>query len=178
VPGSQIYVGVEGDIAAARVKNTHTLSQTYPADFGFTSDTRTGTTEIGTNGSVRLRAGYVVNNAVLLYLTGGAAAAHVKSSYSYSGINTFGTVMTGAGSIDKTVGGYAAGGGVEFVYIPGVKIRIEYQHKAYRSVSYDVPIGIASCLGGSPGGSCTPGLEHNTVTPRFDQLTIGIGFGL
>ncbi len=92
---------------------------------------------------------------------------------------TFGppaTIVTGAGSVRKTITGYSLGGGVEFAYLPGVKIRVQYMHIGLPSVSYTLPLNVASCLP-APNG-CTAGNELVSLTPRFNQVTIGVGFGL
>jgi hypothetical protein len=43
-------------------------------------------------------------------------------------------------------------------------------------VSYTLPLNVASCLP-APNG-CTAGNELVSLTPRFNQVTIGVGFGL
>ncbi len=88
------------------------------------------------------------------------------------------TVLTGTTSVSKTVTGAAYGGGVEFAYLPGVKIRLQYLHAQFPDVTFVTPVGVAVCQAPAVGGTCTGGVQYNTVKPQFNQFTVGVNFGL
>lgn len=84
----------------------------------------------------------------------------------------------GGRSVSKTVTGYAVGGGVEFASLPGVKIRLQYLHAQFPEVTFVTPVGVAVCQAPLVGGTCTGGVEANTVKPQFNQFTVGVNFGI
>jgi outer membrane immunogenic protein len=72
-------------------------------------------------GTVRGRAGYVLDRA-LIYFTGGFAYGGLRKwSSDYNG-------LAGGQSFDSTTAGYALGGGAEFKVTPEWSVKAEYQY--------------------------------------------------
>jgi opacity protein-like surface antigen len=82
-----------------------------------------------------------VNGPWLLYGTGGVAFARVKWNES-TVLNTTGpaTVSTSAWSDDKTLTGWVAGGGVEYMFAPHWIGRVEYLYESFGD--FTVPTGL------------------------------------
>ena len=187
VPGTRVYAGVEAMWSANRVRNTYTLNQAYPGQFAaccqeLTNDTRTATTSIGSSFSALARIGYLVTDKTLVYFSGGSATANVSSTFTHTAVATINfptttTVVSGTSSVSKTVTGYALGGGVEFAYLPGVKIRLQYLRAQFPDVTFVTPLPVTICTAPLPG-TCAGGAETNKVTPSFNQLTVGVNFGI
>lgn len=76
----------------------------------------------------RLRLGYTVTPAWLLYITGGVAIAGLESSVSYTGLVDDGVVRTVPISSSRrwTAAGYAVGAGTEAAVTPNVSVKLEY----------------------------------------------------
>ncbi len=132
--------GIEADIDAA-----HITSSTSACFTGVTAVCGTRDTNIKDFGTVRGRLGYAFNN-VLLYGTGGWAWGH--------GNNTTQITCVGAGcpgtsvlptspapvSIDINPSGWAAGGGVEWAFLPNWTLRAEYLHLQFDGIKEDASI--------------------------------------
>lgn len=91
-------------------------------------------------GSVRGRLGYTQDNW-MLYGTGGFAFADLEATTSYS---TLGTIYTSKN--DKWAGGYAVGGGVEYMVMPNITVRGEYLYSDYGRQTVSAPIGGQSSI--------------------------------
>ena len=175
-------------LSANKVKNTYTLNQGYPGQFfaccqEFTTDSRTATTQIGSSVSALVRFGGLVTDKTLVYVSGGTATARVSATFTQTAITninfpTATTVVAGSSTVDKTVTGWALGGGAEFAYLPGIKIRVQYMHAQFPDVSFTTPLAVPVCQAPIAGATCTPGAESNRVTPSFNQFTVGVGFSL
>ncbi len=87
-------------------------------DDGITSDPAvTGQGKIDNLGTVRLRAGYLVDNS-LLYATGGLAYARIRYGESGAGIDAFSTKYYNLG--------WTAGAGFEYSFAPRWSAKLEY----------------------------------------------------
>jgi outer membrane immunogenic protein len=136
-------VGVEGDI---NWKNGETSkTQSSPTSW-LPTQTFAGSQKQGTDGSLRVRAGYLVTPWTLLYATAGLAVASVSGSYSYysasfpilpGGVSA---VVSGAGSWSDTRVGGTVGVGAETEIAPRVKARVEFRYTDYGSYSKNVPL--------------------------------------
>lgn len=188
IPATPFYLGAEAMLSANKVKNTYTLNQGYPGQFfaccqEFTTDSRTATTQIGSSVSALVRFGGLVTDKTLVYVSGGTAIARVSATFTQTAITninfpTATTVVAGSSTVDKTVTGWALGGGAEFAYLPGIKIRVQYMHAQFPDVSFTTPLAVPVCQAPIAGATCTPGAESNRVTPSFNQFTVGVGFSL
>ena len=106
--GALVY-GLEADIEAANVRNSITA---FSGDYV--------NARIGTQGSVRGRIGYAIDRT-LLYVTGGVAAASIKTSYQLAG-------AAGLDSISKTRFGWTLGAGAEYAITNNIIARAEYRY--------------------------------------------------
>ena len=86
------------------------------ADIQGANITASGASSLDYFGTVRARAGYAIDRA-LVYGTGG---------YAYGGSNC-------SNCINKTGDGWAAGGGVEYKFNPTWSVKGEYQHLEFTS---------------------------------------------
>lgn len=109
--GSIVY-GVEGDVG-------------YNGSDGSANGL---TTEGGAEGSLRARLGYAVNDRVLLYGTGGGAAASLKASDATS-------------SERNTMLGYTVGAGAEAKVTEKVFVRGEYRFTDYGRETFNLDSG-------------------------------------
>ena len=164
-------IGVQGEVAAGRISQSNTFTNTH-IDTTFplsrtTTETYTSSFNMGTNGSVLVKFGVPVNvsrlvgspypQTVLLYGVVGTTTARIDGTYSYSGINcpNFGpcvdaTSAYGALNWSQTRTGGAYGVGVEWAFMPGVNLRVEYRYTSFGSISQNAPIAV-NMLAGTPG---------------------------
>ena len=63
---------------------------------------------------------------MLLYLTGGFAYAGVREGFAMT--DTFGFSAANIGNNGRT--GFAAGGGIEWIFLPNWSLKAEYQNSA------------------------------------------------
>jgi opacity protein-like surface antigen len=183
IPATPFFVGAEVMGSANSVNNTYTLNQTYPGQFAappsseFINDSRTATTHIGSSVSVLARFGMLITDKTLIYFSGGSATAKVSGTFTQTAMATIyaptaTAMVVGSSTVSQTVTGYALGGGVEIAYLPGVKIRLQYLHAQFPDVTFTTPL-IATCT--SP--TCVSGAATNSITPSFNQVTVGVGLG-
>jgi outer membrane immunogenic protein len=124
-------LGAEADfqylgLKASTQTPTFTIPPIDPSHFTTTSQTNWLAT-------VRPRVGIAFDRG-LVYVTGGLAVADRK----FSNVLTFDVPVLdiNAGSVSKTVVGWAAGGGIEYMITPNWSIRGEYLHIDLGDVSY------------------------------------------
>jgi outer membrane immunogenic protein len=129
--------GIEADIDAA-----HITSSTSACFTGVTTVCGTRDTDIKDFGTVRGRLGYAFNNW-LVYGTGGWAWARGNNT---TQITCVGVGCPGASalpatpapvSVDVNPSGWAAGGGVEWAFLPNWTLRAEYLHLQFDGVTED-----------------------------------------
>lgn len=116
-----LVLGFEGDIELADMNGTTGILR---------DGARTGKVkqEIDWLGSLRLRAGFAVDRA-LIYATGGVAAGGVEFSlYSLDGKFA---------SNDETNWGWTAGGGVEYALTDEMSARVEYRYTDLGDIDAD-----------------------------------------
>lgn len=164
-------VGVEGDInwqngSSSKSQNTPPTWLLY--------EQFTGSQKQGVDGSLRLRAGFLVTPFTLVYATGGLAIGQVSGSFSYYGADATGAVYGAANWSDTRVGG-TIGAGVETALSAGVKARAEYRYTNLGKYSKDVPL--ANTYVACPPGSCgtTAHIDLKATNQRF---LVGLGFDL
>lgn len=124
----QLVGGLEADGAWADVKKSVTV-------LGVTATDR-----IRSWGTVRARAG-VAFDTVYLYATGGYAWADNRVSASALGVTLLGE--------NKMHSGWAAGGGIEWMFAPSWSLKAEYLYRSFGSETYLTTI----VPGGVPTGT-------------------------
>lgn len=108
--------GVEGDAEIADVEGDN---PNWP--FGDTI-----TAKITSQGSARGRVGYVYNNNVMFYGTGGIAFANIKTRY-LSGV--------AIDSYDQMRSGWTLGAGVEYAFAPNWTARLDYRYADFGRIT-------------------------------------------
>jgi outer membrane immunogenic protein len=158
--------GFEADISASH------LSKNGPFDFSalfppiFVSTT-TGTAQLTTDifTTARARLGYAVGN---LLFFGSGGFAWVREKLSTSGVKTtsviiVGTTTTPFSSSDTSwIGGWSAGGGVDYAFAPNWFVRMEYLHIGVGTKNFTV----------DPTLSGTP----LPVSSHFDIVRFGLNY--
>ena len=109
-------LGVEADVQSVNLNTASTLGY---YDSGFAIDPgNTVTTTLDAFGTVRLRAGYLISDNMLGYVTGGLAALHVKGNFEDGGDNdTYGQAVFALG--------WAAGAGLEYRIAKNWSVKVE-----------------------------------------------------
>ena len=103
----QLVVGLEADFDYAGVGNTQTSAGPLTAK-----------SNLNFADTIRARAGYAVNRA-LLYVTGGYAGGNLHSTVYDTPLNTF-------AANSNYLNGYAVGAGVEYAFMPNLSGKVEY----------------------------------------------------
>jgi outer membrane immunogenic protein len=132
--------GVEADIDAA-----HITSSTSSCSSGIPPAALCGTrnTDVQDFGTVRGRLGYAFNN-VLLYGTGGWAWGHGTNTAQVTcigpgcpGTSAVPPTSPAPASVSVNPSGWAAGGGVEWAFLPNWTLRADYLHLQFAGVTED-----------------------------------------
>jgi len=141
-------LGIEADVDASGIRGSSTacLPVISDASGGFTPGTIGGCGSISSKledfGTVRGRVGYIWNN-VMLYGTGGWAWGHAAATTTpiCGASPTAPCPGAGAGpiigdilSFSNTFGGWAAGGGAEWQFLPHWTLRLEYLHLQFNGI--------------------------------------------
>jgi outer membrane immunogenic protein len=143
--------GVEADFQGADIRDS--FSRTVDPAGDFVAASR----KIDYFGTVRGRLGFLVNNTLLLYGTGGFAYGEVKTNYLVTNPNLPGV---SANLVDSSVRvGYAAGAGAEYAFNRSWSVKAEYQFIYLGSDALRAPVV------GGPGVivSSRPSNEFHTV---------------
>jgi outer membrane immunogenic protein len=124
-------------------------------DYGFS-------TTINWQASLRARLGYAFKDA-LLYGTGGAAFAGIRTRYSQSdgGVNT-------AQSFSQTRTGFTVGGGLEYAFDSNWRGRLEYRYTDYGKFTDN-----ATAAGGFWDGYA----NHHTIRENTVRIGLTYAFG-
>lgn len=132
---------------------------------GFTLN-RNSEVTLSWQATIRGRVGYVTG-PWLIYGTGGVAFARVKWNES-TVLNTTGppTVSTSAWSDSKTLTGWVAGGGVEYMFLTNWIGRVEYLYERFGD--FTVPTGLV------PVGS--PPRLGNLDLSAVQKVRVGISY--
>ncbi len=168
---NQWLLGLEGDVDGTSVSKTVNAGTVYtpeiltaaPAPAVVLIAPTYGATihsSIPLEGSIRLRAGYAWDRA-LLYATGGAAFAGVKTTYSD---------FYGFDSISKTRAGWTVGGGVDYAITDNWSVRAEYRYADFGSYN-DYLINSAPLYNGAAEAM------HTHLTENRVQVGFSYKFG-
>jgi len=173
----RVVFGVEaqGDWASLRGSNASRLGVGYyePSASGSHYESRTNETRVDSVGVFTGQLGYTFSDA-LLYLKGGAVAAHERSNlfdnsgdYYYWGLQTgfHPNVTSLAGSMSDTRWGAAVGAGAEYAFSANWSAGIDYVHGFLGTVTYSVP-------------SVTPDGSSETLRIRqsLDMLSLRVNY--
>ena len=114
--------GLEADFNYFGLRGSTSGTGIYPccAPTSFTVNTSVSTDWLIT---LRPRVGLIAGNNWLFYVTGGLAAANIKTNFNFT--DTFATAAESA-SISKTKVGWTVGGGVEYALLNGWSVKAEY----------------------------------------------------
>lgn len=115
----QFVVGAEADIALSDIGDRAGSTQLIP---GFGTTALVGRSDVTFFGTIRARAGFAFDRA-LVYATGGLAYAGTE--YRIAGVGPLGT--TAGFKKDETQIGFAVGGGVEYAFTNNLTANLEYQ---------------------------------------------------
>lgn len=138
---NQIVLGVEGDIDGTHIHASLTRGVIPPAPIFPVAVTATSTDTVNWIGSARARAGVVVSERGLLYVTGGAAFTNAKVNTAFG--ETFGPNVippflpppAGASSSHGLVG-WTVGGGGEWAFDKAWSLAVEYRHNDFGGHNY------------------------------------------
>ncbi|WP_424362178.1 outer membrane protein [Methylocystis parvus] len=143
---NQFVVGVEADIqgvASSQANGSYAVSavdSATGATYGSIVNTARSLDYLGT---VRGRLGWLATPTLLIYGTGGLAYGGVNASTTIGQAviappGLAGTILqsAGAGALSDTRVGWAAGGGVEWMFWPNWSAKVEYLYYDLGSVSY------------------------------------------
>jgi len=160
-------LGVEGDWTWGKSSDSiaRTITGTAASGDGFTLN-RNSEVELTWQATIRGRLGYV-NGPWLIYGTGGVAFAHVK----WSEANTLSvaapaTTVSVAWSDSKTLTGWVAGAGMEYMFNPNWIGRVEYLYESFGD--FTVPTGLV------PAGS--PPRPGNLDLSAVQKVRVGISY--
>jgi outer membrane immunogenic protein len=160
----------------------------------FRSESFYGTLKQTGDASLRLRAGVLVTPWTLIYATGGGAVGDISGSFAYaahqnptgvipcgsssSEVVTFGCAsVTGGQSWSDVRTGWTAGGGIEFLVLPSVTLRVEYRYTDFGFYQKYVPLSTHNCsFVGSTG--CTAPTSNAVIDlhPTFNAVRAGVAF--
>jgi outer membrane immunogenic protein len=150
----------------------------------FRSESFYGTLEQTGDASLRLRAGVLVTPWTLIYATGGGAVGDIRGSFAYAAHENatfFGCVhcasVTGGQSWSDARTGWTAGGGIEYLILPNVTLRVEYRYTDFGFYQKYVPLNTVNCsFVGATG--CTASTSNAVIDlhPTFQTVRAGVSF--
>jgi len=160
-------LGVEGDISAADIHgDTFNCAAT-----GCASSTNKGS-ELA---SVRGRLGYVANNTLMIYGTGGWGWSHSSSDRTVVCVVAGGGVcpggpspspLTGMSAIASgSQGGWTAGGGLEWMFAPHWTAKVEYLHYQFNDIQRNFSY---------PGFPTA--FRHNVSDASLNTVRVGVNY--
>jgi outer membrane immunogenic protein len=138
----QFVAGIEGDGAFADINNSATVG---PVTVGAKLDAL---------GTVRGRFGVAIDQ-VLLYGTGGLALADAKLSASAVGV--------GGISDNQTLTGWAAGAGIEWMFMPRWSLKAEYLYRSFGGQTFFA-------------AQFPPGIQTGTLNINSGQVGVNYHF--
>jgi outer membrane immunogenic protein len=183
----QYVFGVEGDIDAMRLSGSVTTTSATgavivsPGGF-FPSATLVANEQVSQNwlGTVRGRLGVVVQERLLLFVTGGLAVGDASTSGSISELNAFappGQVqLIWSGASSSTRVGYAVGGGAEYALFDRWSVKGEYLFYDLGTISH--PLNLSGGTGVAlPGIFPTLGNTSSRLNGNIVRIGLNYRFG-
>jgi outer membrane immunogenic protein len=154
-------VGVETDIQVAHIAGTTTVTSIPPLGVlpPFTTQVLTESDWFGT---LRARLGLLATSTILVYGTGGLAYGETSTGLNtaIAGGNCTGVVPCANGFSSSNRTGWAAGGGLEWMFAPRWTLRAEYLH-------IDLGTQSATVAPFTPGGPLL--ISSFTTSSTFQQ---------
>jgi outer membrane immunogenic protein len=157
---NHIVFGVEGDIQAARIRQSVVLTAVGIPGVLFPT-LSTASTQLDWFGTARGRIGYAWNQ-FMLYGTGGLAFGQVSDTATSA---TVPPPPFGTGTSSSTRAGWAAGGGFEWAFMPSWSVKGEYLHVDLGSVTTRVLFAV------SPTDFLDYRFRHN-----YDIVRVGLNY--
>jgi opacity protein-like surface antigen len=149
-------------------------------------DVATGAMTVGikadVSGTIRARAGLVINNA-LAYVTGGAAWADVNQTgvefNNQTNKANFGTLTGVTANAGGTLWGGVIGAGVEFALSPNWTVGGEFLHTMYQDRDANIlnAIGTDACLKRNPVLAQTNCVVRGELTTDVARIRLNYRFG-
>jgi outer membrane immunogenic protein len=154
----------------------------------FRSESFYGTMKQTGDASLRLRAGVLVTPWTLVYGTGGAAVGDISGSFAYAAhenpafflgacLPTHCASVTGGQSWSDVRTGWTAGGGIEYLVLPNVTLRVEYRYTDFGFYQKYVPLSTHNCVFVGATG-CTAPTSNAVIDlhPTFNAVRAGVAF--
>jgi outer membrane immunogenic protein len=175
-------LGVETDISGTSISGSSSFSNQAPiaapfsvAAFGAQSE------KLDYFGTIRGRAGYLVTDPLLAYVTGGFAYGDATSSTSL-GTTLVPGCLPGVGCLQAPTGetssssraGWTIGGGLEWMFARNFTVKGEYLYYDFGSVSYPGPSVLNSFAGVGLYGATTSA----TAAFKGSIVRVGLNFKL
>jgi outer membrane immunogenic protein len=155
----------------------------------FRSESFYGTMKQTGDASLRLRAGVLVTPWTLLYATGGGAVGDISGSFGYAAhenpaffagscLPFHCASVTGGESWSDWRTGWTAGGGIEYLVMPNVTLRVEYRYTDYGFYQKYVPLSTHNCAFVNSGAGCTAPTSNAVIDlhPTFNAVRAGVAF--
>lgn len=182
-PGGPFLLGAEADIDGAGASSLTTSSRQANAFYagGATIDTLTTTLEDSKSldwlGTLRGRAGWMATPDLLAYATGGLAfggvEADTRASQSWidpaAGPLSASNSTVAIGHYSNTLVGWTLGGGVEWMFAPGLSLKGEYLFYDLGSVNFASGT-ITNSIFGAP-----PNVVASNSSAHFDGHIVRVG---
>jgi len=119
----RFVLGTDSDFSFTDIRHSQTIITTG-------SITNTGEQKLPWFGTTRVRAGYAIQDNLMIYATGGLANGRAEASFSANG-----ATIGATGSRSKTLWGWTAGVGLEYGIGPW-SAKIEYLHYDLGSLTF------------------------------------------
>lgn len=148
--GNNIVVGLETEINYADISGSSTYQ--FAGTSSFASSSVYGSDKIDWFGATKLRLGYLVNNDIQIYVTGGLAYGGGQTKISNT-VPTF-PASNAYGSTNWNNVGWTIGAGAEWAFTESLSLRLEYAYLDLGSTSVTMKEG--------PPYSITYNMSHKT----------------
>lgn len=155
--GAHTLLGFELSASLGKIGGSKTVITNVP---GFVPFTNSVSSKLDYVATARLRAGLLLGQSALLYVTGGGAGAHAKASRN----TEFGGALGPNGAASQRRFGWTLGGGAEIAIGAHARLRAEYLH-------VDLSDGKFSTVYPATGAVIRARAEN-----ALDLLTAGLSF--
>ena len=160
--GSNIVLGLEGDLEATSIAAKKSFAYTYGTT-AVVIGTAPAKESIPYQGSIRARLGYAAGN-VLFYATGGLAFAQFNTKY---------IDVLSPSSFSSVKGGWTLGAGVEYAFNNNWTARAEYRYTQFQNFTDNVNTGNT----GNPGNFWSGTSVKHSVNESAVRVGIAYKFG-
>ena len=188
-PSTPWLVGVEADIDASSIRGSSSYcpvaTSTGPGPgtgSTFVLGCSTNSMKLEDFGTVRGRLGYAWDN-LLFYGTGGWAWARSSSTLTNTCMGSLcpghtSPFTSSAPSVTSTLGGWAAGGGFEWAFLPHWAFRVEYLHLQFNGVGTNYAFSGANNIITPFSTIMIPftGSAHLSSNSGFDLVRVGLDY--